>query len=95
MSHCHVYLSYHLVIHTYKHQLTKLIRLHMDNIYVTTKLLLKTNTMFKIIKTPGSSEFFPIFKVTTCNCPDGTMTHVHFSSYDRQKCVDYISNFKR
>ena len=45
----------------------------------------------KITTAPSTCDQFPIYQVTSCNCPDGTFTRVHFHSYDRQKCVDFIA----
>ena len=81
MSSCHVIVSYIY---------TKLIRQTLDNIYVNNKNYI----MYKITKTPSSSEFFPIYLVTSCNCPDGTFTRIHFQSYDRTKCVSFINEIE-
>ena len=48
----------------------------------------------KITTAPSTCEFSPIYLVTSCNCPDGTFTRIHFQSYKREKCVDFITNFK-
>ena len=44
----------------------------------------------KITTAQSTCDQFPIYQVTSCNCPDGTFTRVHFKSYDHTKCVEWI-----